>query len=735
MMFGSLFMSMPLAIIGNEYEDACEELTVISADVDTIIQEKDAELKLLQEQQQQAAQSSGRTRTSNSLKASAEKVVGLVSAFKNTISPTNRTPSSEDERGVSGGFFGGEVTSSTSSRVEPTNSGAAISGSGMFVVTEVDEVEEIEDEEDKSGEQEEKENGSGIVSVAAMSGQRIKKSGVDTEPQTNFRSSRGARKSVSSPLVDCLAQLDRSLISLENELHGGARKMTPSMLLLLCEMRGWLTPLKWSIASAVTDIVRRESVMQQPTTGGGGGTDLVSRKMSIFGGRRRSADAAQGGTVSRAGSAVKGSSEGAGSRQSLLQSILSRHFSNSNLKKASTSPSHPSSSRSVLSRVTRFMGIRGDAMTAVLPSAELSPRSNQIADNEVSIGSNSSSSDHRAAESVRDTRVLQHLSSRSLVTEMANRFVMKSKSQGRELSARGGANTFVVKLAKAADDIAGIQDKDFALKIERAVRNPHALRTRIWMLLELPHSSGGARAMQIFQIILIVLSVLMLYTQTLTSFTNYGEDSSLCGIVLQKYCENKNDNTWDPGCFVHNGNISTSAKLKYHCHSDECFSHGYNFGSSLTNLTCRNVDNPPFQTSDELVLHYQRPDFTLSRDTFHQIQNVCNRLECRYTDENIVNGHLVWMPVESVINCFFTLEIVLRIFVSETLSGFFFDILNIFDILSVIPFYTDAVAALSSPGKFSINFSILASSPQSVLLVSMKSFKVIWLSIATIVDV
>jgi hypothetical protein len=87
-----------------------------------------------------------------------------------------------------------------------------------------------------------------------------------------------------------------------------------------------------------------------------------------------------------------------------------------------------------------------------------------------------------------------------------------------------------------------------------------------------------------------------------------------------------------------------------------------------------------------------------------------------------VNGNFLWIPVEIFVSFCFTLEIILRIFVADSLYHFFWDFLNIFDMLSVVPFYIDLIQALfnSSP----LDFSILSSSPEPVLLVAMKSFKV-----------
>lgn len=113
-----------------------------------------------------------------------------------------------------------------------------------------------------------------------------------------------------------------------------------------------------------------------------------------------------------------------------------------------------------------------------------------------------------------------------------------------------------------------------------------------------------------------------------------------------------------------------------------------------------------------------------SRYRMHQINDVCNRVEC--TDNgNIVDGKTFWMGAEIITNAIFSLELVLRVFVSSSLSEFFKDKMNIFDLLSVIPFYGEIISAYTlGVGYQSIDFSILASSPDPIMLVYMRGFKV-----------
>jgi hypothetical protein len=286
--------------------------------------------------------------------------------------------------------------------------------------------------------------------------------------------------------------------------------------------------------------------------------------------------------------------------------------------------------------------------------------------------------------------------------------------------------TFLIKLAKAAPDIAKMRGDgtEFSRNMERAVKNPKALRTKLWMLMELPSSSKAARWIQMYLLFLIMVSVLMLYTQTLPSFTDYSESATLCGRVLKVYCADKNDMTLDPGCYAQSATGPTEVKLRYDCTHSDCFSHGLNFGSEWTNMTCDLSQRGairPFQTLQSLEYNIRRSDFTVPREKMHQIQDVCYRMECRYDSPHLVDGNSGWLPLEVLINLSFTIEIVLRVAVSFSWSSFFLDVMNLFDILSVIPFYLDIINGLQA---HYLNFAIISSSPDAIILVTLKSLKV-----------
>ena len=63
--------------------------------------------------------------------------------------------------------------------------------------------------------------------------------------------------------------------------------------------------------------------------------------------------------------------------------------------------------------------------------------------------------------------------------------------------------------------------------------------------------------------ICIVLSILVLYTQSITTYVDYGEVTDVCRKTVSFYCQDKDDPSKDPGCFVHNNGIDTIINTFY----------------------------------------------------------------------------------------------------------------------------------------------------------------------------
>lgn len=269
-------------------------------------------------------------------------------------------------------------------------------------------------------------------------------------------------------------------------------------------------------------------------------------------------------------------------------------------------------------------------------------------------------------------------------------------------------------------------DDEFLHKVEMVSKDPTALRSRIWIMLELPFSSNEARMLQYIFILLITTSVFVLFTQAVVNLSQYGESTEICGKVVELYCSDKIDSQMDPGCYVQMLNRTTNAvftsseRLQFRCESHNCFGYGNNFGASVTNVTCSNPSYSPFQTKDDLEYTYRSPYVFTTRARMHMINPICTRIECK---ENIgsYNGNPVWIGFEFITNLVFTIEIVLRMVVSDSVLEYLNNTMNIFDILSILPFY---IVLGRSKTITNLDFSILASSPEPVIFVILRSFQV-----------
>jgi hypothetical protein len=270
-------------------------------------------------------------------------------------------------------------------------------------------------------------------------------------------------------------------------------------------------------------------------------------------------------------------------------------------------------------------------------------------------------------------------------------------------------------------------DKEFMLALTEFKKDPKSLKSRVWLLMEIHHSSKAARWLQLFFIFSILSSIMMLYTQTLTSYAPYGESTQICGKVLESYCSNKDENDLDPGCYVHDIEGVTSNKLKFDCKDNNCFGYNYNFGALNSNITCNselNQDMLPFQTQDMLTYTYGSKTIFTSRYFSQQTQDVCDRIECRLDgDPPLLNGNWFWVRGEFLINFVFTVEFIVRLWLSSSLKSFASDKMNHFDLISIIPFYLELVFAMYY--KRELDFRVLSCSPEPILTILPNSLKVI----------
>jgi hypothetical protein len=220
-----------------------------------------------------------------------------------------------------------------------------------------------------------------------------------------------------------------------------------------------------------------------------------------------------------------------------------------------------------------------------------------------------------------------------------------------------------------------------------------------------------------------------LFTQTIIKLTPYGESTNICGELLQVYCSNKNDHFLDPGCFVQgtNGVLYPPKKLRFSsgldiCEHSDCFGRGLNFGAAGSNSSCLNEFVKPFQNQSQLAYQYGKPNLITSRAKTHRMYPVCPRIECTNNEGIKYNVNKYWIILEFVVNGIFSLELLLRVAVTESFTTYCKDKMNFSDIVAIAPFYVELIRTYSSGKR--LDFSILASSPLPIVYVVIRAFKV-----------
>ena len=266
-------------------------------------------------------------------------------------------------------------------------------------------------------------------------------------------------------------------------------------------------------------------------------------------------------------------------------------------------------------------------------------------------------------------------------------------------------------------------------RLKDVEKDPTALTNRLWVLLEIPTSSREASYLRIFTLICILFSVFLLYTETLTSYNSYGEQTSYCHNILELYCVDKTPQS-DPGCFVQNDwGTASDIPLQFHCDHSLCVGKGRNFGSGIgnTNMTCDSSSSlQAFATTEELLFKYKANTVFTSKADRQLRSNICNRIECSLDGENENPGQFFWNSSEMLINSLFSAELLARILSSGSVGNYFADKMNFVDLIVLLPFYTELfLAKWNNVNALDIDFSILPSSAEPRILVAMRSLKVL----------
>ncbi|KAJ0410503.1 hypothetical protein ATCC90586_008310 [Pythium insidiosum] len=198
-------------------------------------------------------------------------------------------------------------------------------------------------------------------------------------------------------------------------------------------------------------------------------------------------------------------------------------------------------------------------------------------------------------------------------------------------------------------------------------------RGRLWLVLECPDSSPLARSINKVMVAFAIMSVITYFSQSLPELRRSGIEVPACEAVVQQYCWDYGVASMDGGCFVRHSNSTAdfSRPLEFACTdieaNPECYGAGVNTGSrGEGSLPC-----------DKLF-------------AATGVEYICYRPQCVQTDP-LINMEPNWIYIEWFFGIVFSVELVLRFYVSRRRRHFLNDLYNVFDVLAVLPFIFDFV--------------------------------------------
>ena len=315
-----------------------------------------------------------------------------------------------------------------------------------------------------------------------------------------------------------------------------------------------------------------------------------------------------------------------------------------------------------------------------------------------------------------------------------------NKRRGRRAVVLGGQKDLLSMSGKGVANLGAVLNWSTAIDVARK----GSMRYQLFLLLELPFYSEKSTFIAYVLASCSIISVLLLFLQSLRTFHTTGENSYYCERVVEVYCDNKNDYSLDPACYDINSNGMN--KIRFNCNDDDCYGHGNNFGSiigiggrshevnnvdSFTGYTCASDHGngiSPFQTSDTLS------PMTIFNTLINVHQNtpICQRLECSMSSDYAFDGNYIWIALEILLFLIFSTELCLRIWVAARNSTFnfieyFSKLSSIIDLISVIPTVVEVIYAMTINR---LDFNVLTSAVTPpiinffILLKSVRLFKI-----------
>nr|XP_032814121.1 potassium voltage-gated channel subfamily A member 1-like [Petromyzon marinus] len=172
------------------------------------------------------------------------------------------------------------------------------------------------------------------------------------------------------------------------------------------------------------------------------------------------------------------------------------------------------------------------------------------------------------------------------------------------------------------------------------------LARQLWLLFEYPESSAPARAIAIVSVAVIVLSIIVFCLETLPQFRDERRDAAAA------YNNNNNNN---------NDNNNNNQQQQHVKSADVVSSNSPPPGSPVHPRVSPSSPSSPSSPLPPGVVAAAVAPLSAFTDPFFVVETVC----------------VVW----------FTLELVVRFLVCPSKSAFFKDVMNVIDIVSILPYF------------------------------------------------
>jgi hypothetical protein len=225
-------------------------------------------------------------------------------------------------------------------------------------------------------------------------------------------------------------------------------------------------------------------------------------------------------------------------------------------------------------------------------------------------------------------------------------------------------------MSKAKSALSAITSR---VTIKQRVRHeqPTGFRSRVWDIFEHNDRSWRAVAANRFRLVVVILSIVLFYSQTTPELQLTGMRTVLCRRTIKDFCASNDQ----PGCFVHSADgKATSELVDFSCAIDtddpDCYGAGYNYGSDNFTASCNDAFGP------------------------RGAKRVCNNRLCKTSESFMLNMEPFWVYFEFVFGILFTIEMLLRVFAHPVPSMLLSDLTLLTDLAVLFPFFVETTSII-----------------------------------------